>query len=107
MRKDVPQAGKMPAWRRGKHSIAIGLTTEMLEQEARGNIDVQSSKVNHWSFGEYYCAVCGLLTCTSVEAMELENKDLKASTISVAASPLSKNVCGTMGSRKSSTEAAF
>lgn len=72
-----------------------------------GKINVQSSKVKHWCFGKYYCAVCGFVTCISVKTVKLENKDLKASTISVASSTLPKNVCGTMESRKSSTEAAF
>lgn len=86
--RDAPPSGKMPTWRRGKHSISIGRTTEILEQEARDNIYVQSSKVNHWSFGEYYCTVVAWR-----HAFLWSGKwGLKASTISAASSTLRRPV---------------
>lgn len=48
----------------------------MLEQEARDNINVQSSKANHWSFGEYYLLLW-LRDMHFCESPGVENKDLK------------------------------
>ena len=106
-----PQPGKMPTWTRGKHSAS-----HRSHHRAAGaggyrqaSISWVQSHQGHCSLGKYYCAALplwlgGMHFC---ESCGLWKQGLEASTISAASSTPAKNVCGTMESRKSSTDAAF
>lgn len=88
-----------------------GLITELLGQEAPPDNHQCSNPARSLTALLVNTIVLFCLfdleACIPVTAVELENKGLKASTISVASSSRSKNVCGTMESRKSGTRAAF
>lgn len=105
------QPGKMPTWTRGKHSISHRSNHRAARAggSSRQPSVSKSSKVTYCSFGKYYCAVLAFLLggMHSCDCSGVGKQGLKSIHISVASSTLSKNVCGTMESRKSSTRAVF
>lgn len=109
--RDAPSARQDANMDKRETASPVGLITELLEQEAPDNYQCHRSKSSKvtalWVNTTVLPCPCALEACISMKAVELENKDVKASTISISSSTVSKNVCGTVESRKSSTRDAF